>query len=93
MSCQVIIRLTASGGDGGFAAAATLAKRLKEEKISELQILEFRRKCCTMLGTIVAKIQERSTLKHLLVKKLASLDQRAMGIASCRGYKDVSEGT
>ena len=64
--------------DVGFATAATLAKRLKEKKISELQMLEFRRECCTMLATIVTKFQERSPLKHLLARKLASLDPRAM---------------
>ena len=71
-------QVTASQVDVEFAAAATLAKRLKEKKISELQMLEFRRECCTMLATIVAKIQERSPLKHLFVRKLASLDPRAM---------------
>ena len=38
--------VTASQVDVGFAAAATLAKRLKEKKISELQMLEFRREFC-----------------------------------------------
>ena len=35
---------------------------------------EFRRECCSMLATIAAKIQERSPLKHLLARILASLD-------------------
>ena len=71
-------QVTVSKVDVGFAAAAYLAKRLKEKKISELQMLEFRRKCCTMPATIIARIQERSPLKHLLTRKLASLDPRAM---------------
>ena len=64
-------QVTASQVDVGFAAAAALAKRLK---VSELQMIEFRREYCTMLATIVAKIQERSPLKHLLTMKLVSLD-------------------
>ena len=51
-----------------------LQQQLQEKKISELQIFKFRMECCTMLATIVAKIQERSPLKHLLARKLASLD-------------------
>ena len=31
-----------------------------------------------MLATIVAKIQERSPLKHILARKLASVGSRAM---------------
>ena len=71
-------QVTASQVDVGFVAAATLAKKLKEKKISELQMLEFRRECCTMLATDVVKIHERSPLKHLLARILASLDPRAM---------------
>ena len=71
-------QIMASQVDVGFAAPATLAKRLKEKKISESQMIEFRRECCTMCATIVAKIQERSPLKHLLARKLASLDPRVM---------------
>ena len=73
-------QVTSSEVDVGFSAAVTLAERLK--KISELQMLEFRRECCTMLATIVAKIQERGLLKHLCARKLASLDPRAMVLHS-----------
>ena len=51
-------QVTASQADVGFTAVGTLAKRLKEEKISELKKLELRRECCMMLSTIAAKIQE-----------------------------------
>ena len=71
-------QVTASQVDVGFAAAATLAKRLKEKKISELQMLEFGRECCTMLATIVDKIQERNPLRHLLARKWVSLHPREM---------------
>ena len=61
-------QVTASQVDVGCAAAATLAKRLKEKNSSELQMLEFGRECCNMLATIAAKIQERSLLKNLLAR-------------------------
>ena len=71
-------QVIASQVDVGFAAAATLAKRFEGKKISELQMLKFRREYCTIRATVVAKIQERSPLKHLLARKLVSLDPRAM---------------
>ena len=43
--------------DVGFAAAATVSKALKE-KISQLQALEFRKECATVLAVVVSKIQE-----------------------------------
>ena len=48
--------------DIGFAAKTTLEKVYKEKKISELQVLEFRKECESMLATTAAKIQERSPL-------------------------------
>ena len=50
--------------DIGFAAKTTLEKVYKEKKISQLQVLEFRKECESMLATTVAKIQERSPLKY-----------------------------
>ena len=67
-----------SGVDIGFAAKTTLEKVYKEKKISQLQVLEFRKECESMLTTTVAKIQERSPLKYNFARKLASLDPRVM---------------
>ena len=64
--------------DIGFAAKTTLEKVYKEKKISQLQVLEFRKECKSMLATTVAKIQERSPLKYNFARKLASLDPRVM---------------
>ena len=64
--------------DIGFAAKTTLEKVYKEKKISQLQVLEFRKECGSMLATTVAKIQERSPLKYNFARKLASLDSRVM---------------
>ena len=64
--------------DIGFAAKTTLEKVYKEKKISQLQVLEFRKECESMLATTVAKIQERSPLKYNFARKLASLDPRVM---------------
>ena len=64
--------------DIGFTAKTTLEKVYKEKKISQLQVLEFRKECESMLATTVAKIQERSPLKYNFVRKLASLDPRVM---------------
>ena len=55
--------------DIGFAAK-TLEKVYKENKISQLQVLEFRKECESMLATTVAKIQERSPLKYNFARKL-----------------------
>ena len=62
----------------GYAAKTTLEKVYKEKKISQLQVLEFRKECESMLATTVAKIQERSPLKYNFARKLASLDPRVM---------------
>ena len=64
--------------DIGFAAKTTLEKVYKEKRISQLQVLEFRKECESMLATIVAKMQERSPLKYNFARKLASLDPRVM---------------
>ena len=64
--------------DIGFAAKTTSEKVYKEKKISQLQVLEFRKECESMLATTVAKIQERSPLKYNFARKLASLDPRVM---------------
>ena len=55
-------RVVPSEVDIGFAAKTTLEKVYKEKKISQLQVLEFRKECESMLATTVAKIQERSPL-------------------------------
>ena len=48
--------MTASQIDAGLAAAATLSRVLKEEKVSQLQTVEFRKECTIMLAIIVSKI-------------------------------------
>ena len=62
--------------DVGFAATAILTKALKEKKLSQLQIYEFKKECCTMLAMIATKIQERHPLKCNFARKLACLDPR-----------------
>ena len=64
--------------DIGFAAKTTLEKALRDKKISQLQVLEFRKECESMLVTTVTKIQERSPLKYNLARRLSSLDPRVM---------------
>ena len=64
--------------DIGFAAKTTLEKVYKEKKISQLQVLEFRKECESMLATTVAKVQEWSPLKYNFARKLASLDPRVI---------------
>ena len=72
-------RVAPSEVDIGFAAKTTLEKVYKENKISQLQVLEFRKECESMLATTVAKIQERyNFLKYNFARKLASLDRRVM---------------
>jgi hypothetical protein len=68
----------ASEIDIGFAASNSLSKCTREKTVSQLQALEFRKECATMLATIVSKIQERSPLKYHFARKLASLDPRMM---------------
>ena len=62
--------------DVRFTATATLTKALKEKKLSQLQMYEFKKECCAMLVTIVTKIHERSPLKYNFARKLSSLDPR-----------------
>ena len=64
--------------DIGFAVKTTLEKALRDRKISQLQVLEFRKECESMLVTTVTKVQERSPLKYNLARKLSSLDPRVM---------------
>ena len=64
--------------DIAFAAKATVDKALREKKVSQLQVLEFRKECEVMLQTTVSKIQERSPLKYNLARKLVSMDPRLM---------------
>ena len=64
--------------DIGFTAKTTSEKVYKEKKISQLQVLEFRKECEAMLATSVAKIQESSPLKYNFARKLGSLDPRVM---------------
>ena len=64
--------------DIGFTAKTTLEKVYKGKEISQLQVLEFRKECESMLATTVAKIEERSPLKYNFARKLASLDPRVM---------------
>ena len=51
--------------DIGFAAKATVDKALKEKRVSQLQVLEFRKECEVMLQTTVSKMQERSPLNTI----------------------------
>ena len=62
--------------DVGFAAKTMIEKLIKDKKVSELQVLEFRKGCEAVLVGTVSKIQERSPLKFALARKLTSLDLR-----------------
>ena len=62
--------------DVGFVAKALIDKLIKDKKVSDLQVLEFRKECQAMLVGTVTKIQERSPLKILLARKLISVDPR-----------------
>ena len=48
--------VTPSEIDIGFAAKATVDKALREKRISQLQVLEFRKECEVMLQTTVSKM-------------------------------------
>ena len=61
-----------------FAAKTTFEKVYKEKKMSQLQVLEFRKECESTLVTTIAKIQERSPRQYNFARKLASLDPRVM---------------
>ena len=62
--------------DIGFAAAATVTKLSTEKKISDFQVLEYRKECGVVFAAIVTKIQERSPLKYYFARNLVSLDPR-----------------
>ena len=64
--------------DIGFAGKATVDKAPREKKVSQLQVLEFRKECEVMLQTTVSRIQERSPLKYNLARDLVSMDPRLM---------------
>ena len=55
--------------DVGFAAKTMIEKLIKDKKVSELQVLEFRKGCEAVLVGTVSKIQECSPLKFALAKK------------------------
>ena len=70
------IHMASSDVDVGFAATATLTKAYKEKKLSQQQVFEFKKECCTILAAIGTKIKERSPLKYSFARKLISLDPR-----------------
>ena len=53
------IHLATADTDVGFTATAARTKALKEMKVNQLQMYEFKKECCAMLTTIVTKIQTR----------------------------------
>ena len=62
--------------DVGFATKTLIKELIKNEKVSELQVLEFRKSCERMLVGTISKIQEWSPLKFALARKLTSVDPR-----------------
>ena len=50
------IHLATADIDVAFAATATLTKALKEKKLCQLQMYEYKKQCCAMLATIVTKM-------------------------------------
>ena len=78
--------------DIGFAAKTTLEKVYKEKKISQLQVLEFRKECESMLATTVAKIQERSPLKVQICQEASKSESKGYGVKSRSSYKNVPGG-
>ena len=85
--------VTPSEIDIGFAAKATVDKALREKRISQLQVLEFRKECEVMLQTTVSKMQEKSPLKYNLARKLVSMDPRLMVSNPDNATKNVSAST
>ncbi|KAL0149626.1 hypothetical protein M9458_055153 [Cirrhinus mrigala] len=55
-----------------------LADLMKDTKISDLKVLEFRRDCMQVLTNIVRKMQEKSPLKYSTVRQMACLDPSNM---------------
>ena len=88
---ETSIHLAPSDVDVGFAAAATLSKVTKEKKLSQRQVFEFKKECCTMLASIVAKIQERSPLKYNFARKLICLDPRLIATEPDRAVEMFRE--
>ena len=78
--------------DIGFAAKTTLEKVHKEKKISQLQVLEFRKECESVLTTTVAKNQERSPLKYQFCQEASKSRSKGYGIKSRPSYKNVPRG-
>ena len=52
--------------DTGFAGKTTLEKVYKEKKISQLQVMEFRKECDSMLATTVARFKKGFLLSTIL---------------------------
>ena len=77
--------------DVGHAAIATLTKALKEKKLSQLQMYEFKKECYAMLATIVTKIQARSPPKYNFARQLASLDPRLIVAKSDTAVKVLKQ--
>ncbi|KAL7824939.1 hypothetical protein SRHO_G00342960 [Serrasalmus rhombeus] len=51
---------------------------LKDSKIAELKVLEFRRDCMQGLSNIVRKVQKKSPLKYATVRQMECLDPSLM---------------
>ena len=73
--------------DIGFAAKTTLEKVYKEKKISQLQVLEFRKECESML----AKIQERSS-EVQFCQEASKSRCKGYGVKSRPSYRNVPGG-
>ena len=87
------VHVAPSDIDIGFAAKATVDKALREKKVSQLQVLEFRKECEVMLQTTVPKIQERSPLKYNLAREVGKHGSKAHGVKSRQSYQNVSTST
>ena len=85
--------VTPSEIDIGFAAKATVDKALREKRISQLQVLEFRKECEVMLQTTVSKMQEKESFQVQFGKEVGQHGSKAYGIKSRQCYKNVSAST
>ena len=56
----------------------SIAGFLRQKKVSDLQALELRKECASMLAATVTKIKERSPVKYHFARRLVSLDPRKM---------------
>ena len=71
---ETSIHLAPSDVDVGFCSSSYPEQsHQREEKLGQQQVFEFQKECCTMLASIVAKIQERSPLKYNFARKLINL--------------------